>query len=648
MAKTNKNNTNRQSGRVTRSVSLDKLDRAVTLFPLFFFVGLWAVLSTYESALLFRVNELSVFLFDDLFFDSMMSKPAGMLHYVASFLVQFLRYPALGAAVYVALLYAVYRLVVKLFDLPASYKLLALVPVVALLASNTQLGYWIFYLKQPGYYYMALVATLLSLLAMLCYKRMNAPVRVLFIVAWCLVGYPLIGVYALFTSILMALYSVASAVAERKGLLLPLVTLAVATVVVISVPQLFYRLYTTVAVEHIYGVGLPVSQWVASYVAKVEHTSFSYWHLIHLYWVPFAVLALSLVAFCVLVAFRSRLNGSEKAKYIVTLSVLLFTILFLWVFWYNDTNFRIENKQNRAMWSYRWRDVADYAKDTDVPTRQVVLNKNIALFKMGTAGAEMFSYPDGSSDILAPMPVHLTQTGGKMAYFQYGKFNFCYRWCVEDAVEYGWRIEYLKHAVRSMILSGEYRLAQRYINILKRTLFYRGWAREMESYIQDPALIEKSNEFAMPLQLFCYNDNLDVDESFVEAWLTKEFKYLPEGATQLFLEVALSSAMIRKDQKAFWYIFERYLNECKPQKLPKNYQEALLLFLNIDKGNTVSVGPAFVDRFVSKSIQRRLETFVAKTKKYKGMKEEEMAPHFKEYADTYFYFYFFVRKIRTN
>ena len=31
------------------------------------------------------------------------------------------------------------------------------------------------------------------------------------------------------------------------------------------------------------------------------------------------------------------------------------------------------------------------------------------------------------------------------------------------------------------------------------------------------------------------------------------------------------------------------------------------------------------------------------------MKEAEMAPYFKEdYGDTYFYFYFFVRKIKTN
>ena len=179
-------------------------------------------------------------------------------------------------------------------------------------------------------------------------------------------------------------------------------------------------------------------------------------------------------------------------------------------------------------------------------------------------------------------------------------------------------------------------------------MFYRGWAKDMERFVKNPELIQKEREFAMPLQLMCYPDALGVDESFVEAYLTKEFKYIPEGATPLFLEVALTSAMIRKDQKAFWYILDRYFKEVQPKKLPRYYQEALLLFLNIDKGNTISVAPNFVDNFVSKSVQRRLETFVSKTKKYKGMKEEEMAPNFDEFRDTYFYFYFFVRKIRTN
>ena len=163
----------------------------------------WGLLAFYEPALLFRVNELSVFLYDNIFFEEMMSMPAGILYYVASFLVQFFYYPVLGATVYVALLAVVYWLTYKVFDIPVRYRILALLPVAALLASNTQLGYWIFYLKIPGYYYVALLGVLLSLLAAWVVKKANVYLTPLLIVGWISLVYPVLGVYALTSGVIM-------------------------------------------------------------------------------------------------------------------------------------------------------------------------------------------------------------------------------------------------------------------------------------------------------------------------------------------------------------------------------------------------------------------------------------------------------------
>ena len=322
---------------------------------------------------------------------------------------------------------------------------------------------------------------------------------------------------------------------------------------------------------------------------------------------------------------------------------------FSYLFWYSNVNFRIENKQNRAMWNEEWEEVAELARKTDEPTRQVVMNKNIALLKLGRLGNEMFTFPEGSADIEASIPVRLAQTGGKMAYYLYGKFNFCYRWCVEDAVEYGWRIEYLKHAVRSMLLSGEYGLAQRYINILKRTKFYADWACEMEKYVQHPESISRNRDFSMPLSMTCYEDFLDVDESYVEAYLTKNLTNSTDAMSRTYVEAALGSALTRKDAKSFWFFISYYVNELKMNTLPKHYQEAVLLFVNVDKGRTVQVPQAFLDKFISVSTNSKMKKFMQRVSQYKGMSEEEMAPYFKdEFGDTYFYFYFFVRNIKTN
>lgn len=610
-----------------------------------FFVAEWAMLSFYDSSTLARIEQLSAFYYNSIFFKEAMSAPAGMLSYVGSFFIQFFYYPALGAAIYVAGLFLVYRLTIKAFDIPDNLRLLALVPAILLLASNTQLGYWIFYLKMPGYYFMALTGVILSLSAILLFGKLPAVLKVPYVVVWTVVGYPLLGVYALFAALVMGLFAVSQSVAGKKPLLFPVLALVVAAVGVYAVPRFYYQVYTTLPVDFIYFVGTPCIQWREVIVAKVEHNQPSYWHSILFYWVPFFLLAF----FYAVASVGHLLRRIPAGRVVAAATVGLALVMLHCFYWYNDCNFRIENRQNRAMWEQDWRAVADYARETVVPTRQVVMNKNIALQKQGVLGSEMFAYPDGSCDILAPMFVHLTQTGGKMAYFQYGKFNFCYRWCVEDAVEYGWRHEYVKHAVRSMLLSGDYRLAQRYIDILKQTLFHASWAREMERLVKNPELISGESEFALPISLSCYDDALEVDDSFVEAYLMKNFKNMYNGVSHEYLETALAFSLIRKDQKAFWFFFNEYLRAVNPKSLPKHFQEAFLLFYNLDKGKTISVNKEFFSRFISMQVSRRFDAFLKKVGQYKGQKEEEMAVHFKdEYGDTYLYFYFFVRKIRTN
>lgn len=670
-----------------------------------FFVAIWVLLGFYESALLRRTESLSLFVFDTTFYNSILSVPAGILSLVGSFLVQFFHYPALGAAIYVLLLYAVFRLTRKVFDVPAECTLLALLPVVALLASNTQLGYWLFYLKMPGYYYMALLATLLSLLAMWAYKHMGNVSRLLLVAVWVVAGYPLMGVYALASSLLLALYGVALSARRKERLLFPAVALVVTVLLVFFIPRIYYNLcYNSIAIEDVYMAGVPVTQWNFAIVEKVEYLTSSFWHNIYLYWVPFVLLLLSFLGFVLSYAFRCNGHCTVKVTRTVTVAVLLLAVCFGARFWYCDNNFRIENKQSIAIWEEDWRAVADYAKDCDEPTRQIILNKNLALLKLGRAGNEMFAYPDGGVLPVSPLAVHMTHTDGSLIYYNLGRFNYCYRWCMENAVEYGWRHEYLKSAVRSMLLSGEYKLAERYINILKKTMFYRGWAREMETYADEPALVGKNPALAQPLKYTCYNDILSVDDvvekyvmDAIDANMTGEQSSkaylsslsgalaakdsvafgnsmeLKQEITPEFIEASLVMALIKKDSKRFVAALNLFIQDYikgvdmkdpkSVKQLPRYYQEALLLFLTLDKGKTVQVGEEFLNAFVSRGpggVEANFMKFqnsVAKTrdelrKTYPYMTESRLnaviaALLKKEFGNTYYYYYFFVKKIMT-
>ena len=270
---------------------------------LLFFVAVWALFALFERPFLFRVNEMSLFLYNDIFFDGMVSVPAGFLSYLGAFMVQFFYWPVVGAALYVLSLAVVYKLTKRVFDIPDRLSLVALLPVVALIATNTELGYWIFYLKLPGYWYVAVIGTIVSLLAMWLFKSVGNLLRLLVVVAWLFVGYPLFGLYALVSGVLMGVFAVVEALREKRGLPWAAVSLLLAVVLAYAVPHVYYNMYAAIATEYMYTVGVPAYQWVPEFLKNAEHETPSYWHSIYTYWVPFMVLLLSYLLICLLFTF---------------------------------------------------------------------------------------------------------------------------------------------------------------------------------------------------------------------------------------------------------------------------------------------------------------------------------------------------------
>lgn len=294
-----------------------------------------------------------------------------------------------------------------------------------------------------------------------------------------------------------------------------------------------------------------------------------------------------------------------------------------------------------------WRKALDVAKaQKQTPTRLIVLNRNLSLLKLGKAGDEMFHYLDGGEEQKSPLQIRLMQVGGKMLYYHYGRMNFCYRWCLEDAVEYGWKIDYLKYMVRTSLISGEPELAKKYIRTLKKTLFYRGWAEKYERMADNPSLITKDREMASILPLYQYEDQLDGDNSLVEIYLLNYFAHnYSEFTTPMFDEAALMCALTLKDIPTFWTCFFRYANSHHASRMPIHYQEAALLYGNLEKSVDISKMP------FDKMVDARFKDFMRFAQKH-AVENVERDPEAKKlfydrYGNTFWYFYFFIRDVKS-
>ena len=621
-----KTNNTKPKTQVKATIEESKLTRMPLIAGAAFAIITWALLNIFEHEFLYRVQELSLWLPTKVYFDERMMVPGGLMTYIACFLTQFFYYPMLGSLIYVALLIATQLLTQKVFAIPNRWALLALIPSALILCCSMEVGYWIFQIKTQGYFYSMLVGFLFTLLAIRLYQVTKGWGRYVTVALIAAAGYPLFGFYALLALLTIIAFELAS---KERNIGLVLLCLAAG----IATPILYYNVYEQTRFARMFVAGMPAFQFIKRDLGT---------------WVPYILLYLFPLVIPFIRFQCAKGHIQTKTRFITTQAIGIAVMVFVvQLFWFRDPNFRAEIKMNHAMERLEWRKVLDIAKSQEqTPTRLMVLNRNLALLKLGKAGDEMFHYLDGGEAPASPFEIRLMQVGGKMLYYHYARMNFCYRWCLEDAVEYGWKVDYIKYMVKTSIISGEYPLAMKYINTLKKTLFYKGWAEKYEKMIQSPELISKDREFASILPLYQFENQLDGDNTLVEIYLLNYFAHTyNELNTPMFDEASLMCALTLKDIPTFWNCFFRYANSHKTSRMPTHYQEAALLYGNLEKNVDISKMP------FDKSVKMRFQDFMRFSQKH-AVKNVERDPEAKKlfydrFGDTFWYFYFFIRDVKS-
>lgn len=627
---------------------------------------LWAVLSLFEHDQLLRIERESLFLFTRPFFDLCFSKAGGFLTYAGCFLTQFLIIPWLGSLILVLLWALIGLAVKKVFNISTKWSVLALVPVALLAAGNMRIGYMIFHLKTPGFFFTSTLGYLFMVIAIWWFKLIrNRWHGLVFIVIWAFAGYALLGFYALVGSASMALLSLKK---HHRLLSRNVVTTTASIICIIIAPLAWASVFQHSRIENAFIAQLPSFPLGMKFFAN---------------WAPYVLL--TLFTLCISALYREHWDNTVKRYRVYAIeqtAALAFLVLVTWAFWLNDANFKAEIKMEQAVRADNWKRVLEIHRNTAArfekkdekayikrsrllsgvespqvrlklvadakdnfyaPTRAMVLYKNLALLKLRTASNQAFTYKDGGKEQKSPIIIPLVTQCAKPLLLNYGLLNFCYRWSMESAVEYGWSVDNLKYAAQSSLLSGNYDLADKYINLLKKTLFHKKWARKLEKYTQNPELIAESAEYSDILSIACNDNWLDNDQASLESYLLRYFtNYQPENSSLLFYETALLWAMYSQDIGVFWRCFSNYTNVCQTDKMPNHYQEAALLYGNLERGVDISQMPfdkKIIDSYTS------FNRFAAANPVPDI--DELSHTYYKKFGKTFFYFYYFIRNIQS-
>lgn len=602
---------------------LKKLQKQTPLPIIAIFVAMLAMwFLSQDSPLLWKLQEMNLYLPTDAYRQSMTRLPGGLLMMAGCWCTEWFYHPWQGIALLALMWVHIGWGIKRLYHLELHNCLLAVLPAIALAACLWQTGYWIYYMKLPGFAFVPTLGTLMAIWIALGVNVLpgNRWFRTAVLVFLTIVLYPIAGFWGLMAVAFAAL----TGIKEKKDLS---VCLAAAAAIAI-IPLVFYRtMYSETMINYLWSAAFP------SYRMGPD--------LLYEYLYPYLALALSLV----LPIGTKMIHGKRMTEFAVGLLCIAYAFAADSVH-YKDTNF---DKEILMMKSIDERDFEQvlriYRERSDMPaTRAMVMMKNLSLLRLGRAGDEMFAYPDGGEIQHAPWQVKITQVGGKLMYYEVGKENFCYRWSMEDAVEFGWKVDYMKLMAKSSIVLHDYKVAEKYLRLLAMTRFHKEWAEHYMQYLYNDEKVEKDEEFGFIRGVLPGTNHLDGDNTMVEMYLLQTFSHAM-GADKNYAELTLMCAMIMKDIDLFWPRFFRFAEINGDKPMPRYYQEAAYLYGNLEPHKVDISKMPFDD-----SVKDRYMQFLQFNQQCgPSMTEEAKARVFKpQFGDTFYYFYFLVRNVKTN
>ena len=127
----------------------------------------------YESDLLWKVQQYNLFLDTSLYFHEQMLVPGGFLSYVSCCFVQFFYHPWLGVLLLCGWWLLLMWLTKHTFHIADQWTVLALIPVAALLVANMSLGYWHYFMKLRGYFFVPTIGTTVAVAMLWAFRVLH-------------------------------------------------------------------------------------------------------------------------------------------------------------------------------------------------------------------------------------------------------------------------------------------------------------------------------------------------------------------------------------------------------------------------------------------------------------------------------------------
>ena len=201
--------------------------------------------------------------------------------------------------------------------------------------------------------------------------------------------------------------------------------------------------------------------------------------------------------------------------------------------------------------------------------------RNWALARKGILGDEMFKYSqtDPYSLVLEWKEIAYTSILLSNVYYEMGHIALSQRMAFEANVIYNnTNPRMLQRLVQTNLIFGQYDVAEKYINRLEKSCFFRKWATSQRKFLRNREMILQDPELGPKARCVPQDNNLALSKNDLGWDLEEILRANPNHAATW--EYAGAHFLLAKNLQSFNDFLNEFLDG---EPLPESYKEAILI-----------------------------------------------------------------------
>ncbi|WP_297095963.1 DUF6057 family protein [uncultured Draconibacterium sp.] len=314
---------------------------------------------------------------------------------------------------------------------------------------------------------------------------------------------------------------------------------------------------------------------------------------------------------------------------------LILVVLVVAAFQNIDVKSKHYFQAEKLFYEQKYDELIRYNFNEPTTNKLTLFLNNVALAETGRLGDSFFNFPqsnDGSTLFLKWQNIGQYLQFGGYYYYAIGVVNEAQRWAYEYTVIYGYTPETLKMLIKTELIKGNYKTAEKYISILDRSLFYKDDASYFRKFLNDDAAVLNDKELGRKKQ---QDTKFDFFVKSDTPWLNLLPVLDADSKNSVALQYELSWLMLQKDMKGIVELLPA-LENAGLKKIPKNVEEAVVTYKLLRVGEMPELKKLQIDPQTEQRFQRYYQIY---QQNQANKRKAQIA--LRDFADTYWYYVFF-------